>query len=94
MEGEAEADGDCFTPLTPGCENDVGGRFILGGWAAVLETAVAMVWGERAGGGGGKGGERKERSWSSQQSHNGQPGGGALIGRDHKDRRQTAISVE
>lgn len=93
MEGEAEADGDCFTPLTPGCENDVGGRFILGGWAAVLETAVAMVWGERAGG-GGKGGERKERSWSSQQSHNGQPGGGALIGRDHKDRRQTAISVE
>lgn len=55
MEGEAEADGDCFTPLTPGCENDVGGRFILGGWAAVLETAVAMVWGERAGGGEGRG---------------------------------------
>lgn len=67
MEGEAEADGDCFTPLTPGCENDVGGRFILGGWAAVLETAVAMVWGERAGGGGGR--EGKERNGAGRHNN-------------------------
>lgn len=89
MEGEDEVDEDCLTPLTPGCGNDEGGRFILGGWAAVLETAVAMVRGKRRGRG-----ERKEWNWLLQQSHDGQPRGGALVGRDHRNRRQTAISVE
>jgi hypothetical protein len=30
-EGEEEADGDCFIPLTAVCVNDGGGRFIFGG---------------------------------------------------------------
>lgn len=31
IEGEDEAEGDCFIPLTPVCVKEGGGRFIFGG---------------------------------------------------------------
>lgn len=42
-EGEEDADGDCFMPLTAVWGNEGGGRLTFGGWDAGLETAVAIM---------------------------------------------------